>query len=458
MTNQKAGGSAQKSNGGISARTIMIPMVGIIFCLHVLIAVNMVRINRYGLMISAETQGLFTCSQASNAFESGTDALADKAKLFVSTGDETYLAGYFSGLMGMQQWDETFIQSIRDSGTGRAQEHIDTISSISRSRRQLECRAMRLYAEAEGIDLTAYPALAGVSLTPEESALLPGAKRAAAEQMLSTTEYLQSENELHVGIGRAVQSASEEMAGRIAKYSATLGTYRALQWVITFIIVFVLCTMCALLAVFLINPLRQGAADVQRGEQLPVGKGLREFRQLADSYNGLLVRWQMMESYLRRQSQTDTLTGLPNRLAFQNLITELSWEDIHSPATVFSLDVNGLKETNDVRGHAYGDTLLRECAACIQMTLGIGEGRRCFRFGGDEFAAFWLDVPKEEVAKALECFNAAADEHGVSISVGCAHAEDLSETTVEALLEQADKDMYSAKENYYRQRSAEPNA
>ncbi len=457
MTNHPTGEPAQKKSG-VSARIIMIPMVGIIFCLHVLIALNMVRINHCGQMISTETQELFTCSQSSNAFESGTDALADKAKLFVSTGDATYLAGYFSGLTSVQQWNETFIQSIRDSGTARAQEHIDTITAIFNTRRQLECRAMRLCAEADRIDLAEFPAVAEAPLTPEEFTLAPEAKRAAAEKMLSTTEYLQSQNEMHAAIGRAVQSASEEMAGHIANYSATLGRYRALQWFITIIIVFVLCGMCALLAIYLVIPLRQGAENVQRGEQLPSGKGLREFRRMADSYNELLVRWQMMESYLRRQSQTDTLTGLPNRLAFQNLVTQLSWESVHSSVTVFSLDVNGLKETNDVRGHAYGDTMLRECAACIQTTLGAGEGRQCFRFGGDEFAAFWVDVPESEIGRAIERFNEESDAHGVSISIGYAHAADLSDTTVEALLEQADKNMYDAKENYHRQRSGASHA
>lgn len=449
MKKNPASASEQKKTGGISTKSIMIPAVILIFCLHILIAFNMTRINRFGLLIAADTQSLFACSQASDALESAADALADKAALFVSTGDETYLAGYFSELETLEHWSSSFSQSVGQSGNERALAQLDVVSALLQNRRQLEFRALRLCAEALGSDLTNYPLVSGAELPPDASSLTAEAKLDAASRLLSSTEYLQSQNELHAGIGRAVQAASEEAAANIAQKSASLGRYRALQWVITIAIVLLLAVTCVLLTLYLVIPLRASSERVQRGEQLPTGKGLSEFRRLAESYNELLLRWQMMESYLRRQSQTDTLTGLPNRLAFQNLITQLSWEKVHSPVAVFSLDVNGLKETNDSKGHSYGDALLRNCAAYIQAALGGKEGRQCFRFGGDEFAAFWTGVREEDVREAIERFRAEQDSRGVSISIGAAYTKDLSETSVEDLMEQADKNMYGDKSNYH---------
>ena len=166
---------------------------------------------------------------------------------------------------------------------------------------------------------------------------------------------------------------------------------------------------------------------------------------MAASYNELLYHRRMLENDLRSQSQTDALTGLPNRLAFENYITRLNWQNTHKSVTVFSLDVNGLKEKNDTKGHAYGDELLRDAAACILAAFGDETGKNCFRFGGDEFAAFWVDRPKADIAVALQTFAREQDVRGVSISAGYAYADDLSKTTVDTLFELADKSMYEEK-------------
>ena len=51
----------------------------------------------------------------------------------------------------------------------------------------------------------------------------------------------------------------------------------------------------------------------------------------------------------------------------------------------FSIDINGLKEMNDNRGHLARDDLTREVAAIIRDIL--GKSGECYRIGGDEFAA-----------------------------------------------------------------------
>lgn len=82
----------------------------------------------------------------------------------------------------------------------------------------------------------------------------------------------------------------------------------------------------------------------------------------------------------REAALTDSLTGLANRRAFDERVRDAA-------GTAFSvamLDLDGLKRTNDTRGHAAGDTLLRVFAAALRAQA--PRDVQAFRLGGDEMA------------------------------------------------------------------------
>ena len=77
----------------------------------------------------------------------------------------------------------------------------------------------------------------------------------------------------------------------------------------------------------------------------------------------------------------DALTGLANRAKADSVFEELdrSREDY----CLVSVDVNGLKETNDRLGHSAGDRLLKDYASALKASF--GDEMLCARMGGDEF-------------------------------------------------------------------------
>ena len=446
--------ASKKERPGFSAKTVIIPAMIIIMSMHVLIVVNTLRINRSGQSVSETVQSNFAYSQAVKELSSTANSFTDLARAYISTGAESYLVSYLHTIETAEEQNAGVKQMLMDRSPYAYAEIVSAVR-FSEMRIEMECRALRLAAEGYGVDLARYPRLADAELTEEEKALGAAEKQRAAALLLISTEYLQTRGETNERISRAAQLAGEETARSIGQQTATLEKYRALQWVMTLVVISVLVLMCALLFLLLLNPLKKSANRVQKGEELPTDKGFSELRSFAASYNELLRHRKTLEDYLRKQSRTDALTGLPNRLAFQDYVSHLSWEKPRSSVTAFSLDVDGLKKANDEHGHAYGDELLRNCGACIQSAFG-GEGERhCFRFGGDEFAAFWVDAPKEEIASALEKFRGLQRAFRISISVGYAFAESLSATTVEELFEQADKNMYEAKAERHRGRDAE---
>jgi len=85
---------------------------------------------------------------------------------------------------------------------------------------------------------------------------------------------------------------------------------------------------------------------------------------------------------LRRQSETDPLTGLANRRHFQAVIRRLAGPE-GLTASVFLLDVDHFKRINDGFGHAAGDAVLTELARRLREA--VRDDDLVVRWGGEEF-------------------------------------------------------------------------
>src|ERR1700744_3844309 len=95
----------------------------------------------------------------------------------------------------------------------------------------------------------------------------------------------------------------------------------------------------------------------------------------------------------------DGLTDLPNRAAFLQALTQMieACAGTGEEFAVLCIDLDGLKEVNDVFGHAAGDKLLIEVARRLQATA---RGGVVARLSGDEFGLI-IDGKQPEAGKAL---------------------------------------------------------
>ena len=97
----------------------------------------------------------------------------------------------------------------------------------------------------------------------------------------------------------------------------------------------------------------------------------------------------------QRLAREDRLTGMKNRRAFEEYLTELQKKaDTYENVALIFMDLNQLKSVNDCYGHNAGDELLIASARCIENTFGA-EGS-CYRIGGDEFCAIIENPLKTE--------------------------------------------------------------
>ena len=155
------------------------------------------------------------------------------------------------------------------------------------------------------------------------------------------------------------------------------------------------------------------------------------------------------------QITIDPLTGILNRYAYEESLREV---ELKEDLVIFSVDINGLKNTNDTLGHKAGDELI--CGAAKTISNVFNECGKCFRTGGDEFIAI-VNASEEKTNELLSSLEKKSSEwkgktvKELSLSTGFASVKELPNASVDVLVATADQRMYKIKSDYYLSRGIE---
>ena len=167
-----------------------------------------------------------------------------------------------------------------------------------------------------------------------------------------------------------------------------------------------------------------------------------------------------LEAALVHRSLHDPLTGLPNRLLFQDRL----WHALerghreNTPTCVLIIDLDGFKAINDRLGHPFGDLVLMAFADRLRSVLRASD--TAARLGGDEFSIVCENSDLADAAVLAERLQATVTEPlaldgtivgvGVSIGIGSVPGGEDSEAAYERVIREADDAMY--KEKMHRRR------
>lgn len=159
---------------------------------------------------------------------------------------------------------------------------------------------------------------------------------------------------------------------------------------------------------------------------------------------------------VKKEAQTDGLTGLANRKAFDRQIRNCieDADETEKPLVLMMLDIDHFKEFNDSHGHQVGDQVLR----LVARTLTDGVKGRDFaaRYGGEEFSIILTDTTLESGVKVAEALRKMVENKEVvnktnnqnlgriTLSIGLAMYKQGE--TVSDFIERADKALYAAKQ------------
>jgi len=148
----------------------------------------------------------------------------------------------------------------------------------------------------------------------------------------------------------------------------------------------------------------------------------------------------------------DCLTGLPNRMAYEERIAQevARWKRFGNPFCLLVWDIDHFKSINDRFGHKAGDKALVTIAQ--ELSLSIRETDFVGRFGGEEFVMILSGAEPESALKVAEGIRGKIENCGfnsqgkpVKITISCGISQFLGKETPEHAFERADQALYQAK-------------
>ena len=183
----------------------------------------------------------------------------------------------------------------------------------------------------------------------------------------------------------------------------------------------------------------------------------KQLHSLADKVRQMEENEKSIRSKLeqeRKRAITDTLTGLPNREAYNERIYQevQRWQRYGNPLTLAVIDIDFFKKINDNYGHQIGDKVLKIVAQTVGKLL--REVDFMARFGGEEFVAL---LPETDADSALILLNRIReslakkplkykdDKISLTVSIGISQFE--GDDTSDIAFGRADEALYKAKES-----------
>ena len=181
-----------------------------------------------------------------------------------------------------------------------------------------------------------------------------------------------------------------------------------------------------------------------------------EMGALSTAFESMRAGIVQREAEIGRLAYWDTLTNLSNRARFTLLLTEAMAQATKDqrPLHILMMDLDRFKNVNDVLGHAFGDTLLRQVAERLKAIIGMRgtHGGEVARLGGDEFAVLLPEThvgdARSVAARILKAFEVpiSLEDQTVDLGAGIGIAGFPEHgTDAEALLSRAEVAMFAAK-------------
>ena len=195
---------------------------------------------------------------------------------------------------------------------------------------------------------------------------------------------------------------------------------------------------------------KRSAEEIQRVNQFLEKKVAERTEELVSE----IERRKKTESNLFHAAHHDNLTGLPNRILFNERLKQAVTHKRRHPAHHFAVlfvDLDRFKNINDTLGHSAGDEFLLEVSKRIGSC--VRDNDMVARLGGDEFVILLdtitsiedaKDVAKRIIQQMNEPFQLNGQEHYSGASIGIAECLEKTDSA-ERLLRDADAAMYQAK-------------
>jgi diguanylate cyclase (GGDEF)-like protein len=177
---------------------------------------------------------------------------------------------------------------------------------------------------------------------------------------------------------------------------------------------------------------------------------------LAEHGDEIDQRWMARYDDIEQLTRQDGLTQIGNRREFDDYLNQalMNCRDAHQPLSLIFCDIDHFKAYNDTYGHWEGDAALIKVAQAMQAVC-QREADKPMRYGGEEFAIILPNTDlagAEQIAQSLKAAILAKQiPHNASsfkvltLSIGVICVSPDSQMSAQAMVEQVDAHLYTAK-------------
>ena len=428
-----------KSTGGIAANSLMRPIIVVLAILHIVIFALIVQINATSAKLSAVSRTAGERIEEATSVLAGASLLSETSTNFIMVPVHEHgeinvapLAVFATELARPHRGNQV-LERFRNYDV--SPEALARLKDAAGNAEKL--KDAQLHALALINSVYPFPNVYPVNQIPlpelnEAEKAMPAERRLAQSRIVALGSVASMNKR---AVSQNVNACKDILRANVGAAAAEVGKkiviLRTVLLGLAGLVMLILIGTFVALYKQMIHPLQGFVQLITANQPLDEEKGLQEVRLVASAYNSLRKRRDALDAILRSAAETDALTNLPNRYRFEQYLLDVG-ERGYSLA-ILMFDINYLKETNDTEGHSAGDNLIRTAAQCITSCF----GEKSFRIGGDEFAAVVEDCRPETVQQMIYRFREAEEQENISISVGYAYADNISE---------ADKQMYAEKQ------------
>ncbi len=289
----------------------------------------------------------------------------------------------------------------------------------------------------------------------EKQGFFSGEANVAGDKIFCFYESIKDKDGNIIGamvVGRSIVELKKEISESVARVSITMVFF--MLGVCVIVVILVKRWLGAMSKVNFY--LRQIEAGVIPEEELKVdAKG--EIGLIVESVNRM-VAYLRENAMLQTKSKVDELTGLPNRMAYNEYTVGLSEYLAKNPRglAVEILDIDYFKQYNDNYGHQMGDVCIKFIAEEIKRVMAENPKIYAARYGGDEFVLIYPGFLQSEVESFVRSLKkniqSRAFEHRfskvsdvVTITQGICFDIFAKDSNIDEFLKRADEALYEVK-------------
>ena len=403
--------------------------------------------NREFRVLQTTTEQYILCEKAATNLQDGSDYLTEQVRLYVMTGQQTYLDNYFEEADHTRRREnalaalETYFDGTHTFTT------LETAMDLSTQLMDTEYYAMRLVLEARDTDESGWPApIQAVTLSSDDAALSSSGKLRRAQQLVCDDNYQSVRNQISVQVSRCLSDLIQQTRDQQSQASTVFfGMYQKLEVGIGVLVVITL-GVCILIRRLVVVPILKCNESIKAGQPFPV-EGADELQVMAETYNKVYQENKEAQELIRHKAEHDALTDLLNLGSFEKLLN--IYEKGDAPYALIIVDVDYFKSVNDTCGHSAGDATLKKISSLLYAAFRSID--HIFRIGGDEFAIIMVEMTSDlsyTIQEKVDAINQtlAQQDDGlpkVSLSVGVAFSDRPDPTGT--IFQDADQALYHQK-------------